>query len=280
MLSKRLVSTAAVCLVLGAGTAACGDNKDGDKAAAPAASAAATSAAAAPTSAAATPAGQKLDTDKLTADEIKKQAKDALASATSVKFAGAMVDADGKMEISLAMDNKGQCTGSMTMPGAGKVEIIRDGKTSYMKPDAQFWTTMGGPNGAQAAELFKGRYLTGFDNDPQMAGMVSLCNLAEFSKQIVEGGDKAGAAPEKGTAGTTNGVPTFSLKVTNSKGEKGTIFVATQGKPYPMEILTEPAKDGQTKIDFSDYDKPLTVQAPPADQTIDFTKFKDQIKKA
>ncbi|KJS55534.1 hypothetical protein VM98_12550 [Streptomyces rubellomurinus subsp. indigoferus] len=273
MLSKRLVSTAAICLVLGAGTAACGDNKDGDKAAAPAA--AGTTAAAAPTS-----AGEKLDTDKLSAQEIKQKAKDALAAATSVKFAGTMVDEDGKMEINLAMDNTGKCTGSMTMPGSGKVDILRDGKTSYMKGDAQFWTSVGGPNGAQVAELLKGRYVMGFDNDPQMAGFLSLCNLADFSKQIVEGGDKAGGAPEKGAAGTTNGVPTFSLKVTNSKGEKGTIFVATQGKPYPVEIQTEPSKDGQTKIDFTDYDKPVTVQTPPADQTMDFSKFKDQMKKA
>ncbi|MFJ4191312.1 hypothetical protein [Kitasatospora sp. NPDC089509] len=278
MLSKRLASTAAICLLLGAGTAACGDNKDSDKAAAPAA----TSAAAAPATPSATPTPTKatLDTDKLTATDIKTQAKDALASATALKLSGTMADTDGKMEINLAMDNKGQCTGTMSMPGMGKVEIIRDGKNIYMKPDTAFWTVIGGPNGAKVAELFKGRYLTGLDKDPQMKSMTSLCDLSDFGKQIVEGGDKAGGTPEKGTAGTTNGVKTFSLKVTNSKGEKGTIYVATEGKPYPVRIETAPGKDGTTQIDLSDFDKPLTVQAPPADNTIDFTKFQEQAKTA
>ncbi|MER6304087.1 hypothetical protein ABT247_31690 [Kitasatospora sp. NPDC001539] len=278
MPSKRLVSTAVICLLLGAGTAACGDNKDSDKAAAPATTAAA---AATPTATPTpTPTVAKLDTDKLSAQEIKKQAKDALTGASAVKLAGTMVDQDGTMEINLAMDSKGRCTGSMSVPGMGKVEVLRDGTASYMKPDAAFWTAIGGQNGAKAAELFKGRYLTGFDNDPEMKPFTSLCDLSEFSKQIVEGGDTAATSVEKGSAGTTNGVKTFSLKVTNAQGEHGTIDVATEGKPYPLHIETAPGKDGQTKIDLSDFDKPLTVQAPPADNTIDFSKFKDQVKTA
>ncbi|RKT16511.1 hypothetical protein BX285_0850 [Streptomyces sp. 1114.5] len=266
MLSKRLVSTAAICLVLAAGTAACGDNKgggtsdaktDGGKAAAP----------------------QKLDTDKLSAQDIEKQAKDALASATSLKMSGTIASDDGKMQMNLTLDNKSQCTGTMTMPGMGSFEIISDGKTSYVKPDKEFWTNMGGPNGAKAAELFKGRYLTGFESDPSMSSLTSVCNLADFSKKITEDDNKSSKV-EKGTAGNVNGVKTFSLKATDDKGEVSTISVATEGKPYPVRIEHTGAKDGNGQIDFSDFDKPLTIQAPSADNTIDFTKFKDQIKTA
>ncbi|WP_030059553.1 MULTISPECIES: hypothetical protein [Streptomyces] len=267
MLSKRLVSTAAICLVLAAGTAACGDNKgdgksdakaDGGKTAA---------------------ATQKLDTDKLSAQDIEKQAKDALASATALKLVGAIVSDEGKMEMNLALDNKSQCTGTMSMPGMGSFEIIRDGKTSYVKPDKEFWTNMGGPNGAKAAELFKGRYLTGFESDPSMSSLTSVCNLAEFSKKITEDDNKSSKV-EKGSAGNVNGVKTFSLKATDDKGEVSTISVATEGKPYPVRIEHTGAKDGNGQIDFSDFDKPLTIQVPSADNTIDFTKFKDQFKTA
>ncbi|MFF7992477.1 hypothetical protein ACFZDG_22115 [Kitasatospora xanthocidica] len=266
MLSKRLVSTAAICLLLAGGTAACGDNKSDNKSDAKGGDAKAA-------------APQKLDTDKLSAQDIEKQAKDALAAATALKISGNMADADGKMEINLALDNKSQCTGTMAMPGMGKFEIISDGKTSYVKPDKDFWTNLGGPNGAKAAELFKGRYLTGFDSDPEMKSLSSVCNLADFSKKITEDDGKDGKV-EKGSAGNVNGVKTFSLKATDSKGEVSTIHVATEGKPYPVRIEHAGTKGGNGQIDFSDFDKPLTIQAPSADNVIDFAKFKDQFKTA
>ncbi|MFE4516768.1 hypothetical protein ACFRMQ_21530 [Kitasatospora sp. NPDC056783] len=258
MLSKRLVSTAAICLVLAAGTAACGSSTSDGKGAGSA---------------------QKLDTGKLSAQDIEKQAKEALASATSLKMSGTVGTDGGAMEMNLALDNKSQCTGTMAMPGMGKFEIISDGKTSYVKPDTAFWTNMGGPNGAKAAELFKGRYLTGFENDPSMGSLTSVCNLAEFTKKI---GAETGTNDkvEKGATGTVNGVKTISLKATDSKGEVSTLQVATEGKPYPVQIEHTGSKDNNGKINFSDFDKPLTVQAPPADQTIDFSKFKDQMKAA
>ncbi|MFF2549233.1 hypothetical protein ACFVUY_42665 [Kitasatospora sp. NPDC058063] len=262
MLSKRLVSTAAICLVLAAGTAACGSTKsDGTGGDAKAG------------------AAQKLDTDKLSAQDIAKQAKDALASASSLKMVGTVDTGEGSMELNLALDNKSQCTGTMAMPGMGKFEIISDGKTSYVKPDKDFWTNVGGPNGAKAAELFKGRYLTGFESDPSMGSLISVCNLAEFSKKITadkSGNDKV----EKGSAGNVNGVKTFSLKVADSKGEVTTMQIATEGKPYPVRVEHSGAKDGNGKIDFSDFDKPLTIQAPSADNTVDFTKLQDQLKTA
>ncbi|MFI8460889.1 hypothetical protein [Kitasatospora sp. NPDC085464] len=263
MLSKRLVSTAAICLVLAAGTAACGDTKGDSKGGGDSKAA----------------ASQKLDTDKLSAQDIEKQAKDALAGATALKISGNMVDEDGKMEMNLSLDNKSQCTGTMSMPGMGKFEIISDGKTSYVKPDADFWTNLGGPNGAQAAELFKGRYLTGFDTDPEMKSLSSVCNLADFSKKITED-DGTDNKVEKGSAGNVNGVKTFSLKSTDTKGGVSTISVATEGKPYPVRIEHTGGTDGSGQIDFSDFDKPLTIQAPSADNVIDFAKFKSQFKTA
>ncbi|MFB7128186.1 hypothetical protein [Kitasatospora sp. NPDC056273] len=257
MLSKRLVSTAAICLVLAAGTAACGSATSDGKAG----------------------SAQKLDTGKLSAQDIEKQAKEALASATSLKMAGTVDTGDGAMELNLTMDSKSQCTGTMAMPGMGKFEIISDGKTSYVKPDTAFWTAVGGPNGAKAAELFKGRYLTGFESDPSMGSLTKVCNLADFSKKITDS-KSSGDKVEKGSAGDVNGVKTFSLKSTDSKGEVTTLQIATEGKPYPVRIEHAGAKDGNGKIDFSEFDKPLTVQVPSADSTIDFTKFKDQLKTA
>ncbi|MFH8385441.1 hypothetical protein ACH4E7_31630 [Kitasatospora sp. NPDC018058] len=277
MLSKRLVSTAAICLLLGAGTAACGDDKDksADKAAAPATTAAA---AATPTATPTpTPTVAKLDTDKLTAQEIEKQAKDALANAASLKVAGTMSTEDGAMTIQLAMDRQGQCQGKMGMPGMGSYEIISDGKQYFIKPDAQFWKTFGGPKGEAVAELFKGRYLTGFQDDPKMKSLSELCNLSVASKEMLT--DDSSGTPAKGSAGTINGIKTFSLKETDDKGEESLLHVATEGKFYPVRLEKKGGKDAG-QIDFTDFDKPFTVQLPSPDNVIDYTKFQDKLKSA
>ncbi|WP_327679665.1 hypothetical protein [Kitasatospora sp. NBC_00458] len=253
MLSKRLAGTAAVCLLLAGGATACGDTVD---------------------KAGATP---KLDTEKLSAQEIEKAAKDALASATSVKITGDIAMDEGKMTIDLALDTKSQCTGSMSMPGMGKFEIISDGKQSYIKPDKQFWTAIGGKEGEKAAELFKGRYLSGLQ-DSDMKDLTEVCNLKEFSSKIVAD-DSGKSDVTKGEAATINGQKAFSLKVKDRKGEESTIHVATTGKSYPLRVEKKSGTEGG-QVDFTDYDKPLTIQAPPADNVIDFAKLQDQLKSA
>ncbi|MFI9365903.1 hypothetical protein ACIG5E_33365 [Kitasatospora sp. NPDC053057] len=273
MPSKRLASTAAICLLLGAGTAACGDNKDSDKAAAPATSAAA---AATPTATPTpTPTVAKLDTDKLSAQEIEKQAKDALASATSLRISGKMTSDEGVMTIDMVMDSKGQCQGTMALPGMGSFEMISDGKAYFMKPDVQFWKTFGGSNPKVLAQL-KDRYLTGFQNDPKMKDMTDFCKLTDASSQMLDDGS---STPSKGSAGTVNGVKTFSLKEKDDQGEESVLHIATEGTFYPVRLEKTTGKD-QGQIDFTDFDKPVTIQTPSADNVIDYTKFQDTVKSA
>ncbi|MED7948034.1 MULTISPECIES: hypothetical protein [unclassified Streptomyces] len=253
MLSKRLAGTAAICLLLAAGATACGDTQS--------------KAGAAP----------KLDTEKLSAQEIEQATKDALSAATSVKITGDIAMDEGKMTIDLALDTKSQCTGTMSMPGMGKFEIISDGKQSYVKPDKEFWTAIAGKEGAKAAELFKGRYLSGLQ-DSEMKDLTSVCNLKDFTAKIVSD-DSGKSEATKGGAATVNGQKAFSLKVKDRKGEESTIHVATEGKFYPLRVEKKSGTEGG-QIDFTDYDKPLTIQAPPADNVIDFAKLQDQLKSA
>ncbi|MFD7454320.1 hypothetical protein [Kitasatospora sp. NPDC059827] len=275
MLSKRLASTAAICLLLGAGTAACGDNKGADKAAAPAATTAV--AAATPTATPTpTPTVAKLDTDKLTAEEIEKKAKDALAGATSLRISGKMASDDGEMTINMVMDSKGECQGSMAMPGMGSFELLSDGKQYFLKPDAQFWKTFGGPKGDAVAEVFKGRYLTGFQDDPKMKDLTDFCKLTDASNQMLDDGSSAST---KGSAGTVNGVKTFSLRQKDDKGEESLLHIATEGKFYPVRMEKTTGSD-KGQIDFTDYDKPVTIQVPSPDNVIDYTKFEDKVKGA
>ncbi|MFB6888131.1 hypothetical protein ACFCX4_02305 [Kitasatospora sp. NPDC056327] len=251
MLTKRLAGTVAICLLLAAGATACGDDK-------------ASSAA-------------KLDTDKLSAEEIQKKAKEALAGASSVKVVGEIVNDSAKVALDLAVDTQGQCKGSVTMPGAGRFELLGDGKQVFLKPDSDFVKNVagGGPEAAKAAELLKGRYISGVQNDPEMKELTTVCNLKELSKSFTEDGGASNIT--KGSAGTVNGAKTFSVK-SKSDGGETVLHVATEGTPYPLR-LEKTGKDSG-KVDFTEINKPLTVQAPPADQVIDYSVFKSQSKTA
>ncbi|MGW4894312.1 hypothetical protein ACWEQL_18875 [Kitasatospora sp. NPDC004240] len=262
MSSKRLLSTAVICLALAAGTTACGDKGGSTAAGTPAA---------APTSAKPT-----LDTEKLTAEEIEQKAKDALASAKSVRIKGEItMEEEGTIKIDVALDTKGQCTGSMTMAGLGSFEMISDGTQTWVKPDESFWN--GIDEKGAAAELFKGRYLSGVNDDPQMKQMASVCNLTEFTKQITEPGSSEKVT--KGTAGTVNGLKTFSLNMVDEDGQPGVLHVATEGAFYPVRIEQTGGKE-PGKVDFTDYDKPVEVKAPAPENVVDVSKLKSQFPNA
>ncbi|MFJ8435048.1 hypothetical protein ACIQ9P_27485 [Kitasatospora sp. NPDC094019] len=262
MLSKRLASTTAIGLLLVAGATACGDN---DK---PAADKAAAGKAAAP----------GLDTEKLTAEEIQKQAKEALAGATSVKVVGTVEQDADRISVDLAVDTKGQCKGTLSLPGAGKFELLGDGKQVYLKPDTAFLNSVTEGKNPQAVELLKGRWIGGAQDDPDMKEITTACNLKELTKTFGSGDESKATNITKGSAGTVNGAKTFSVKSNNSAGGEVTLHVATEGKPYPLRI--EKTGKGGGQMDFTDIDKALTVQAPPADQVIDYSLFKDKVRTA
>ncbi|PBC70786.1 hypothetical protein BX265_5343 [Streptomyces sp. TLI_235] len=268
MLSTRLVRTAAVCAVLAAGATACGSEGK------PAAKA---PAAPAPASASPSPV-QTLDTEKLTAEELSKQAHAAMSALTALKVDGSLTSEGQKITLHLAADKQGNCKGTVSV-GDGQVEVVHNGTGTWIKPDAAFWKKIGSEKGnpkagAMAAELFKGRYLTGGQSDSRIQEVASMCDLI---KGITQDNDEGPLT--KGAAGTVNGVKTFTLLGTDPEdGAKTTLHIATEGKPYLIRMEAAGKEPGQ--MDFSDFDKPVTVQAPPADEVIDYSLFQQKLKTA
>jgi hypothetical protein len=261
MLSPRLARNAALAAALLAGATACGSTTAAGKPAAAASPA---------PSASPTPAALAVDT--LTADQISDKAKAAMGALSSLKVDGTMTTEDGKMSIHLAADRQKNCVGTVGIPGVGEIEIRHTGTQTWLKPDTAFWKSIavkqGNPKaGPVVAELFKGRYLTGGADDPQLKQASEMCGLIEGITS-----DDSPSKATKGAAGTVDGVRTFSLQVTDDQGQKSTLYIATEGKPYLIRMeQTEGSEPG--RMDFSAFDKPVTVQAPPADDVIDYTVF-------
>ncbi|MER8187286.1 hypothetical protein [Kitasatospora sp. NPDC094015] len=275
MLSKRLAATVVVCCALAAGASGCGPAK----APAGSAEAAAPSVSVSASASVSASKGPHLDTDKLTAAEIEKQAQAAMASLSSVKVSGNLMVEGQKMTLDLATDTKGNCQGTIGVAGMGLIEIIHTGGSSYLKPDAAFWKAIVGQKGdakagAAAAELFKGRYLTGAKDDPELAELSDMCDMI---KSMTENDDTDDGAI-KGAAATVGEVRTFTVISTDDDGSRTTAHVATEGKPYLVKVTHEGTDPGE--MSFSDFDKPITVQAPPADNVIDYSQFRAKIATA
>ena len=115
-----------------------------------------------------------------------------------------------------------------------------------------------------AAALLKGKWLEGSATTGQLAALTTLTDLQQFFSGAL---DSHGTLT-KGAETTVNGQKVVAIK-DNAKG--GTLFVATTGKPYPIE-LQSPANGKDGTVNFDDWNKTVTIVAPKG--AIDISKLK------
>ncbi|MDQ8704251.1 hypothetical protein RCO28_17400 [Streptomyces sp. LHD-70] len=206
--------------------------------------------------------------------EIGVQARAALQSVKSLhveaEIKGMAEPAPASFELSY--DTQDNCTGSVTEQGGkGRMEVLRKGDRVWIKPDAR-WLSSQAPHlgGDAAAQLLKGKYLETSAGDADGAKIAQLCDLNAFKAQITERSGKAEAATvTKGERTEVDGRPAIELNVTRG-AQKGKTYVSTEDKPYPLKVeADEPAKGVEIDMTFSEFDRPVDVKVPPADQTVD-----------
>jgi hypothetical protein len=155
-----------------------------------------------------------------------------------------------------------------TVVEAGEIiDAVRlDGK-DYVRAPARVWMSLGLPaiSSAAAAARVDGKYVRVAMRSPELGRLTKFLDV----RRVL--GDEL-AATETATMGGTaviNGVPNVAvIPVTPGLSPLpiGTIYVATVGEPYVIRWVS-PGDVGS--LDFSDYTKPVAVNAPPADKVID-----------
>lgn len=196
----------------------------------------------------------------LTAEQILARSKAALQGATSVRIKGS--GGAGSEKFDLDMRYSG--TSSVgTISAAGQpVELRRLGPTVYLKGGREFWV---GTAGEGAAELLAGKWLKSPLTDKRFADLAEITDLDQAASGILEPDGKV----SKGQRKTIDGTAAIGL---TSGGDDGTLYVATTGEPYPLQIESTDPKD-PSMLSFADYGKPVTVETPAADTVIDVTKL-------
>jgi hypothetical protein len=183
------------------------------------------------------------------ATQIVAAAKVAAASAVSAHVAGSIVSAGKPISLDMELVAGKGGKGRISIEGLS-VDLIEVDKAVYINGSSAFYTHLAG---SAAAQLLQGKWLKAPASNGSFASFSSLTNLGQLVGSTLA---SHGTLSRSGTA-TVDGQQVVG--VSDAKG--GTLYVATTGTPYPIEIAK--AGSGGGKIVFDRWNKPVTL-APPA----------------
>ncbi|MDQ6804228.1 MAG: hypothetical protein M3065_04540 [Actinomycetota bacterium] len=192
------------------------------------------------------------------ASEIVTAALGAIDSAKSAHISGSVISGNSPISLNLNLVAGKGGRGQMSEGGLGfQIEVI--GNEVYINGSPAFWKHFGG---AAAAAVFQGKWLKA-PASGQFASLAQLSNLHALLGTVLS------------THGNLTKAGTTTIKGQNAIGVRdtsqgGTLYVATTGKPYPLEILKSGGQGG--RIVLGNFDRPVTL-TPPAN-AIDISQFK------
>ncbi|MDG4861927.1 hypothetical protein P8605_27675 [Streptomyces sp. T-3] len=186
----------------------------------------------------------------MSADKIAKKANTAMKDAETFKMSMTGKDEKGKPTSgSYEIAGSGNCQGTLSGDGLGNVDFLQLGKDSYTKGDAAYWKAIMGSDelGKKAA----GKWVQAPEGQSQQ-----MCD----TKDMFKADDAKGA--KRGDDSEVDGKKAATL-VKKEKGETTTFYIAAEGEPYYLKVVTKEAKKGETTTTITDFGKKFDVTAPP-----------------
>ncbi|MCX5435053.1 MULTISPECIES: hypothetical protein [unclassified Streptomyces] len=229
------------------------------------------------------------DASKLSAQQLADDAKKELLDAKSLHVllknnSTGPADARSPAVLDLALDQDGNCAGSLTMGtgGAkgGTVQLIKRGDELWMKPDTTFWKTqVDGETGELAAQVFNGRYVHGSADDGMLRSLGDTCDLNAFQAQL--NGGPSSAPPEKLTKGKESKVDgTDVVPVSGRNDGSEVVLFITSKNPHRLVRATEKTGDVNTTMTLTDYNRPVPSATPSKDESVDVSELENLSPKA
>ena len=193
------------------------------------------------------------------AEEIVSASKTAADSASSVHVSGSIVTGGTPVTLDLTLAAGKGATGELSESGLS-FKLIMMGNTVYISGSPAFYRHLGG---TAAAQLLAGKWLKASATSGEFASFGSLANM----RNLIDSTLASHGTLSKGSTTTVGGQS--AIAVTDStKG--GTLYVATNGQPYPLEIRKTGSESG--KITFDRWNQPVTI-TPPAN-SVDLSELK------
>ncbi|MFD5075896.1 hypothetical protein [Streptomyces sp. NPDC058371] len=198
----------------------------------------------------------------LTGGEIANRAVKATTGAKSLRIKGDVPDEEdgGTIQIDMALNKKGECAGTMSLGGQGKADLIKTGDTLYMKYDEAFLRAQDEGSSKEetdgVVELLADKWTKMSATGSDAKDLASFCDL----DTVLSGAEDVNSDATRGKTTTVEGTPAIVLNEKDGK-DRYTLYVATEGKPYLVKVISKSAKDPGT-LTFTDYNKPVPAKAP------------------
>jgi hypothetical protein len=190
-----------------------------------------------------------------TPTQIVSSAKAAAAGAASVHVAGSIVSEGKPISIDMELVGRNEGKGSVTLEGL-EISLIDIDRAVFVKGSRAFYERFAGP---RAASLLQGKWIEGSVDHGSLASFAALADLDKLiDSTLADHGtlSLAGRATVRGKG---------AVGVTDA-AQDGTLYVATTGVPYPLEIVKSVAQAGSGaragKIVFDGWNKPVSLTAP------------------
>jgi hypothetical protein len=193
------------------------------------------------------------------ADDIVAAARAAADAATAVHVSGSGTDSGVPLVLDLHIVAGKGGKGRLSEQGLS-FDLIRIGDAAYIKGSPAFYRRFAGP---AAAALFKGKWLKASATTGDLASLTPLTDLHKLLDRTLTNHGTLAKLPTT----TVRGQTVVGVKDT-SKG--GILYVATMGKPYPIEITKSGASGGT--LMFDEWDRPIALSAPA--NAVDINKLK------
>jgi hypothetical protein len=192
---------------------------------------------------------------------ILQAAQTAAEGASSAHVVGSITRPTGTETFDIEILAGKGAHGSVTVEGA-TFDLIETAGTVYMKGNAAFYARVGGSaaDKREAGKLLHGKWIKAPASAAQFAPLLHLADLHTLVSTSLAGH----AAPRSVGTSVVNGTPVVGV-ADPSLGE--TVYVATSGTPYPVQIAKS-GTDGGT-ITFGAWNGSV-ILAPPA-HAIDIT---------
>lgn len=193
------------------------------------------------------------------AEEIVKESKAAADAATAVHVSGSLRSGSAPVTLDLSLVAGKGAQGEISQNGAS-FKLILVGNTAYISGSPAFYRSLGG---SAAAQLFKGKWLKASATTGEFASFKQLADM----RQLIDTTLAASGTLVKGKTTKVNGQPVVAI---TDSTKDGTLYVATTGKPYPLQIAKGGSESGT--ITFSNWNQPVTITAPS--NAVDLSELK------
>jgi hypothetical protein len=224
---------------------------------------AAATACASPISSNAVPAPKPKPTASMPAPgQLMDSVKTATQSASAVHVKGSVSDSGTSVVLDLQLNKDGSASGTFG-EGGTTVPVIVTTKADYIQFTSDLMTANGISPTSTAGTLLLNKWVDStsklMDGTDMVSAVKPLLDYNTFVNNIIS--QIATDTPKPAGAGTVGGTAVEMYTLSD-----GTKMDITRATPHYLVQLSPPASEGAGQLDFTGWNKPVTVTAPPASE--------------